>query len=165
MYRTASALTSAVLMLTATSAAAEETEPPPGPPPIDACGSMLTIEELKAQVNEHPIASGFVFTGNVVLRISDEDSSVVVRIPGRVIGEFTGTDSTITNTGHTLLISDPALPFQAEALAEAGLPEVPLIIGRVVIHETLDPMTGMPVDAEIDSVTGRVIDVCELLAR
>ena len=72
---------------------------------------------------------------------------------------------TITQTGRTLLVPDPAFPFQAEAIAAAGLPELPLIIGKVVFTETVDPVTGAPLSVDITSVNGRVVDVCELLAR
>lgn len=162
MYRTALALTSAALMLTATTAAAQETEPPPGPPPINACGTVLEVEELKANINERSSETGFALTGNLVLRISDEDSSVVVRLPGRFSVKFTETGATVTSTGRTLLVPvDPAL---AAAIARAGLPELPLIIGRLVIKDTLDA-NGMPIASEITSINGRVIDVCELLAR
>jgi len=165
VYRTAFALASAALMLPATAAAAQETEPPPGPPPINACGSMLTVEELRFKINERSGETSYAASGNVVLRISDEDSSVVVRLPGRVSVELTETSRTLTNTGRTLLIPDPAVPFVAESIARAGLPELPLISGRVVIRETLDPATGLAIAGDIVSVRGRVVDVCELLAR
>jgi len=164
IFKTALALASAALMLPATSAAAEETEPPTGPPPISACGKTLKVEELKANFNERAGETGFAVSGNLVLRISDEDSSVVLRLPGRFSVEFTETGSTITNTGRTLLVPDPAFPHVAESIAQAGLPEVPLIIGKVVITETVDPVTGA-ISAEIGTINGRVIDVCELLAR
>ena len=161
-YKTALALASVALMLPATAAAAEETKPP-GPPPINACGSTLTIEEVKANFKERPSETGFAVSGNLVLRISDKDSSVVVRLPGRFSVEFTGPETGIvTQTGRTLLI--PTFPFQAAAIARAGLPQLPLISGRVVINETFDPITGAPV-ADILSVDGHVTDVCELLAR
>ncbi len=165
MYRTALALTSAALMLTAPTATAQETEPPPEQFGIEACGSMLTFEELKANFNERGTKRGFAVSGNVVLRISDDDSSIVVRLPGRFSLEFTATGGIATNTGRTLLVPDPNLPFLAEAIAEAGLPELPLIIGRVVTTDTVDPETGELIAAEVTSVKGRVIDVCELLAR
>lgn len=157
MYRTALALTSAALMLTAMPAAAQETEPPPGPPPLNACGTTLKVEEVKVNIHRRETKTGFALSGNFVLRISDEDSSVVVRVPGHVSVKITETGATITNTGRTLLIGDPAL---AEAIEEAGLPELPLIIGRVVIEDNLEGTAP-----EIVSVKGRVIDVCELLAR
>jgi len=80
-----------------------------------------------------------------------------------VVGQAkTAGAESVIQTGRTLLI--PTFPFQAEAIARAGLPELPLISGRVVINETFDPVTGAPI-AEILSVKGRVVDVCELLAR
>ena len=165
MYRTVLALASAALMLSASAAAAQETEPPPELPPIEACGSTVTIEVLKAELNERLGETSFAVSGNFVLRISDEDSSVVVRTPGRVTGEETETGGILTQTGRTLLVANPEFPFQAEAIARAGLPELPLIIGKVVITDTFDPVTGAPTGQEITSVKGRVIDVCELLAR
>ncbi len=157
MYRTALALTSAALMLMATTAAAQETEPPPGPPPINACGTTpLMVEEVKVNINQRENETGFGASGVFVLRISDEDSSVVVRQSGSFSVKLTESGATVTNNGRTLLIpNDPAL---AEAIEEAGLPELPLIIGRVVIEDG-------PNGPEIVSVKGRVIDVCELLAR
>jgi flagellar basal body rod protein FlgG len=156
MYRTALALTSATLMLTATTAAAQETEPPPGPPPINACGTTLKVQVLKEDFQRRETKTGFALSGNLVLRISDEDSSVVVRQSGRFSVKLTETGATVTNTGRTLL-DNPGL---AEAIEEAGLPELPLIIGRVVIEDNLEGTAP-----EIVSVKGRVIDVCELLAR
>jgi hypothetical protein len=162
MYRTALALTSAALMLltTASPAAAEEHAYT-----INACGSVLTIEELKAQINEQPGEAGFAMSGNVVLRLSDEDSSVVLRLPGRLNVEFTDAGDIVTQTGRTLLSADPAYPFMGEAHALAGLPEMALISGQLVYTYTFDPVTGEPTSLSIDSVKGRVIDVCELLAR
>ena len=165
MYRTALALASAAIMFTPTAAAAEETEPPTGPPPIIACGSTLTVEEVNAHFNDRSDESGFAFSGNLVLRISDADSSVVVRLPGHFVVEFTETGNTVTNIGRTLVFPDPSVPFVAEAIAQAGLPELPLITGRVVIEETVDPVTGDLIGFEITSFTGHVVDVCELLAR
>ena len=162
MYRTALALTSAALMLltTASPAAAEEHEFT-----INACGSVLKGEELKAQINEQPGEAGFAMSGNVVLRLSDEDSSVVLHLPGRLTVEVTDAGEIVTQTGRTLLSADPAYPFQAEAFAQAGLPELALISGRVVQKVTIDPVTDEPTALEITSVKGRVVDVCELLAR
>jgi hypothetical protein len=162
MYRTALALTSAALMLltTASPAAAEEHEFT-----INACGSVLTAEELKAQINEQPGEAGFAFSGNVVLRLSDEDSSVVLRLPGRLNVEFTGTSEIVTQTGRTLLFADPEFPLIAEAHALAGLPALALISGKVMYTFTFDPVTGEPTSLEFTSVKGRVVDVCELLAR
>ena len=165
MYRTALALTIVALMLPATAAAAQEPEPPLEMPPIELCGSTLTIEVLEDGTNERHDETSFAVSGNSVLRISDEDSSVVVHLPGHVSGEATETGGIVTETGHSLLIANPEYPFQAEAIARAGLPELPLIIGRVVITETSDPVTGAGTGYEITSVKGRVIDVCELLAR
>ncbi len=157
MYRTALALTSAALMLTATTAAAQETEPPPGLPPIEACGEMLAVKEVRNNLETRSNETGFVRTGTRVLRISDEDSSVVVpEQAGRFSVELSETGATVTSTGRTLLVpNDPAL---VEAIEAAGLPEFPLIVGRLVIEDGLN-------GPEIVSVKGRVIDVCELLAR
>ena len=156
MYRTALALTSAALMLTATTAAAQETEPPPGPPPINACGTSLEVEVLKEVFQRRDTGTGFTTSGTVVLRISDDDGSVVVRQSGRFSVRLTETGATVTNTGRTLL-DNPGL---AEAIEEAGLPGLPLIIGRVVIKDNLEGTAP-----EIVSIRGRVIDVCELLDR
>lgn len=164
VFKTALAIASAALILPATVAAAEETEPPTEPPTITACGSTLTVEELKANFNERLGETGFAVSGNLVLSISDEDSSVVVRLPGRITGEFTETSGLITQTGRTLLVPDPAFPFLAEAIARAGLPELPVIDGRVVFTETYDPVTGAPT-VEVTSFNGHVTDLCELLAR
>ena len=161
MHKTALALTSAALMFTATTAAAQEHEPPP----LKACGSELTIELVKENSKRRDGETSFAVSGNVVLRISDEDSSVVVRLPGRVSGKATETGGIVTQTGRIMLFPDPELPFVAEAIARAGLPELPLIIGKVVIEDTFDPEIGEFIDSEILSVNGRVIDVCELLAR
>lgn len=156
MYRTALALTSAALMLTATPAAAQETEPPPGPPPINACGTTLKVEEVKSVFQRRETKTGFALSGTLVLRISDEDSSVVVRQSGRFSVKLTETGATVAYSGRTLL-DNPGL---AEAVKEAGLPELPLIIGRVVIEDNLKGTAP-----KIVSVKGRVVDVCELLAR
>lgn len=156
MYRTALALTSAALMLTATTAAAQETEPLPGPPPINACDTSLEVEVLKEVFQRRDTGTGFTTSGTLVLRISDDDSSVVVRQSGRFSVRLSETGAAVTNTGRTLL-DNPGL---VDAIEEAGLPGLPLIIGRVVIEDNLEGTSP-----EIVSIRGRVIDVCELLAR
>lgn len=151
MYKTALALTTAaaLMLTTASPAAADEHEFT-----INACDSVLTFEELKTVFNEKPSETGFSISGNYVLRISDEDSSVVLRVPGRISVETTGNIDTVTQTGRSLLFPD-----------QAGFPEVALIVGKVVEEVTFDPVTGEGISAEITSVKGRVVDVCELLAR
>jgi hypothetical protein len=152
MYRTALALTSAALMLltTASPAAAEEHEFT-----VNACDSVLTFEELKGVINEKLGETTYAASGNLVFRISDEDSSVVVRLPGRVSSETTGNIVTVTQHGRSLVFAD----------AESGLPELALIVGTVVEEVAFDLVTGDFISAEITSVKGRVVDVCELLAR
>jgi hypothetical protein len=88
-----------------------------------------------------------------------------LHLPGRLNVEFTDAGDIVTQTGRTLLSADPAYPFMAEAHALAGLPEMALISGQLVYTYTFDPVTGEPTSLSIDSVKGRVIDVCELLAR
>ncbi len=163
MYKTALALTSAALMLTATTAAATEHEPPE-PLVITACDGEVTIEVINDNIKVREGEASFAVTGNFVFRISDEDSSVVVRVPGRVSGRLTETGGIITNYGRTLLIPDPNFPFLAAAIAEAGLPELPLIIGKVVITDTFNAEDGF-IASEITRINGRVVDVCELLDR
>ena len=151
MYRTTLALTSAALMLltTASPAAAEEHEFT-----VNLCDSVLTFEELKGVINEKLGETTYAASGNLVFRISDEDSSIVLRLPGRVSSETTGNIVTVTQHGRNLLFNP-----------ESGLPELALIVGTVVVEVTIDPVTDEAISAETTSVKGRVVDVCELLAR
>jgi hypothetical protein len=133
------------------------------PPPIFACGGQITIEVLKDTTNFKELDFGFQTAGNAVLRVSDGDSSVLLRLPGRARVTFdpeTGT-STQSLTGQTLLV--PFTEEQRAAIEAAGLPELALIKGRVVITEEFNPETGEPISAQVVSHTPNVTDVCALL--
>ena len=150
-----------VLGFAPSAAAAEEL------PTFDACGGAVTLEVVKDTTRFHERPDGFSLTGNAVVRLSDADSSVTIRVPGRlVLTEDPDTRvRTLVLSGQNLLL--PETPGQAAAFAAAGLPEIPLIEGRVVLTERFDPRTGVvvPFSERVVSYTPNVTDVCALLAR
>ncbi len=101
------------------------------------------------------------------LRFADMDSSVDLRLPGRirVIDDPATGVRTIVLTGRSLLF--PETPGQEDALEQAGLPELPVILGRVVLTERVDPQSGaaIPGTEEVVSYTPNVTSLCTLLAR
>jgi hypothetical protein len=154
------ALSAPLALSFASPAAADE-----GPPPLSlsACGGTVTLEQVVDTTRLIETRAGIQIVGNGVVRLSDEDSAIDVRIPGRV--SFSSDPETgvtrIVLTGQTLLIPDTEA--LRTALADADLPEIALIKGRVVILETFDEETGTVTD-QIVSATPRVTDVCELLS-
>lgn len=154
------ALAAPLALSFASSASADE-----GPPPssVHACGGTVTVETLVDTTRFVETKSGFQIVGNGVVRLSDEDSSVDIRIPGRVsFGPDAATGGTrIVLSGRDLLIPDTK--SLAAALADAGLPDIALITGRVVVVETFDEQTGTVTD-RIVSATPHVTDVCALLS-
>jgi hypothetical protein len=156
------ALAAPLVLGFAPSAAAEE-----GPPPVQACGGSITLEIVEDTTRFHERADGFSVTGNGIAQLSDADSSVTIRIPGRVsFSEDPDTGvRTIVLTGHNLLL--PETEGQAAAFAAVGLPEIVLIQGRVVVQEEFDPETGetVPGSERVLSYTPHVTDVCALLAE
>ena len=89
---------------------------------------------------------------------------MTLHVPGRVrfgAGD-SPQDARITLTGRTVLLPDTQVVVR-EAFREAGLPDIALITGRVVIDETYND-EGELTDVDI-SYRGRVTDVCALLAR
>ncbi len=133
-------------------------------PPVEPCGSTLVATVVKDTTNtrEHEVFGQT--TGNAVVELTDADSTVTLNVPGRV--RFgTGDrpqDARITLTGRTVLLPDTSLAVR-EAFREAGLPDIALITGRVVIDEAYND-EGELTDVDI-SYRGRVTDVCALLAR
>lgn len=138
-----------------------------GPAQLAGCGTTLTVTELKNNARFKERASGFQGTGDLVLRISDADSSVDLRLAGRIrLSDDPATGvRTIVLTGRILLV--PETPGQEAAIQRAGLPELPVIIGRVVLTERFDPRTGatLPGTEEVVSSTPKVTSLCTLLAR
>ncbi|PWW21461.1 hypothetical protein JD79_00593 [Geodermatophilus normandii] len=136
---------------------------------FEACGTTIGVEVLQDTTRFVEREFGFQLVGNSVVRLHDleagQDSSVDIHIPGRLVltvDPRTNTQ-TIVLSGANLLY--PETPGQAAALAAAGLPEVSLVRGRVVIEERVDPETGMPVEfsQRVVSYTPHVTDVCALL--
>jgi hypothetical protein len=133
------------------------------PPPILGCGGGVSVEPIVDTTRFIETKSGLQIVGNGVARVSDGDSSVDVQIPGRAsfsLDPATGA-TRIVLSGQILLIPDTE--SLATALADAGLPEIALVTGRVVILQTFDEATGT-FTAEIVSATPHVTDVCALLS-
>ena len=168
--RTPVILASALLAVAATASPAVAAKPEPVPtPPTETIGHLcggitITVTKNTAKVTSEADASGFTehVRGNFVQQVTSlrTGRSVVVRTPGRVHVVGTRERVTISNSGRTFLLAFGEL--QAEAHRGAGLPDVAVVSGRVVIERTLDPVTGAPVDDDI-TYTGHVTDVCELL--
>jgi hypothetical protein len=158
----AAALAAPLALAVATPASAEPVPPPPLPPMCD--GEVLTIEFVRDTSRFHPREFGFSVTGNGIVRLSDGDSSVDVRVPGRlsITDDPEAGTLTFVLSGRNLLFAET--PAQREALEAAGLPEIALITGRVVIVSTFDPEEET-VSEEIVSFTPHVVDVCALLDR
>jgi len=155
------ALAAPVVLGFAPSAAAAEPLPT-----FDACGGTVTLEFIKDTTRFHGAPDGFSVTGNGIVRLSDADSSVVIRIPGRVrfTDDLEAGVRTIVLSGHNLLL--PETPGQAAAFAAAGLPEIVLIKGRVVVTERIrEDGSTVPGSERVVSHTPNVTDVCALLAR
>jgi hypothetical protein len=135
---------------------------------FNACGTTIGFETLKDTTRFLERGFGFQVVGNAVVRLYDlnggEDSFVDIRIPGRAA--FTVDPETniqtIVLTGSTLLFPDQ--PGQAEAFEAAGLPEVSLIKGRVVITEQLGPEGPIEGTQQVVSYTPNVTDLCAELA-
>ena len=133
---------------------------------IQACGTSVTLELIKDTTRFKEREFRFQASGNAVVRASDGDSSVDIRVPGRVaITDDVETGvRTIVLTGSTLLL--PETPGQAAALAAAGLPRLALIKGRVVLTERIDAQgMAVPGSERVVRFTPNVTDVCALLAR
>jgi hypothetical protein len=160
-------------MLTATTPAAAEPKPPEELPTftITSCGDQtLTVEALNLPGNFRPGEDdAFSVAGNYTARITDGDSSIVLRLPGLLTGEMNDGVGTITQSGRSLLFGDPMFPFIAEEIEKEGLPELSVIVGKFVYENTLIPTAVpdvfIPTSFDIVRIDGRVIDVCELLAR
>ena len=157
----AAALAVPLLLGFAPSAAAAEPLPT-----YDACGGSVTLEFLRDTTRFHAAPDGFAVTGNGIVRLSDADSSVDIRIPGRVRFSDDPDAGTrrIVLSGH--ILSLPATPGQAAAFAAAGLPGISLIKGRAVVTERiLGDGSTVPGSERVVSHTPNVTDVCALLAR
>ena len=135
---------------------------------VDACGTRIGVEFLNDTTHAKEHKFGFQIVGNADARLYDlnggEDSFVDIRIPGRVRVTFdpeTNTQ-TIVLSGSNLLV--PETPGQAAAFAAAGLPEVSLIKGRVVVQEQIGPKGPIEGTQRVVSYTPNVTDVCALLA-
>jgi hypothetical protein len=151
------ALAAPLALLFASPATADQGPPPR---PLDACGGTVTVETIVDTTRFIETKSGFQIVGNGVVRLSDQNSSADIRIPGRVSFSGDETGTRIVLTGRNLLIPDTE--SLRAALADAGLPDIALITGRVVILETFDEETGTVTD-RIVSATPKVTDVCALL--
>jgi hypothetical protein len=133
-----------------------------GPPPVPACGGTVSVQTIVDTTQFVETKSGFQIVGNGVVRLSDQNSSVDVRIPGRVSFSTDKTGATrIVLTGRNLLVPDTE--SLRTALADAGLPDIALVTGRVVVLETFDEATGTVTD-RIVSASPHVTDVCALLS-
>jgi hypothetical protein len=166
----------ALLAVAATASPATAAKPEPITTPEfvelgEFCGSSITLTFVENNVKRSLVEGESGFTerlrGNFVIELTTDDGrSAVLRTPGqlRIIGA--GDSVTVSSIGRTFLalppLSIPELEAQRDAQIEAGLPDLALITGRVDTAITLDPETGMEIDAEI-TYSGRVIDVCELL--
>lgn len=134
-----------------------------GPPgnSVPACGGTVTVETIVDTTRFIETKSGVEIVGNCAVGLSDENSSVDIRIPGRESFSADPSGATrIVLSGQNLLVPDTESLRQA--LADAGLPDIALISGRVVILETFDEKTGTVTD-RIVSATPKVTDVCALL--
>jgi hypothetical protein len=131
---------------------------------VDACGTTVGVETLVDTTRFLEKKSGFQVVGNAVVRLHDleGDASVDIRIPGRV--RFTVDEDgvqTIVLSGHNLLL--PETPGQAAAFELAGLPEISLIKGRVVLRERLGEQGPIEGSQRVVRHTPNVTDVCALL--
>jgi hypothetical protein len=153
--------------LVSTPALADEPPPPPPPPPsaVELCGTPVDIRVVRDDSRFRERDRGFQVQGFLSVEVSDADSSVVLTAPGRIrVTEDRATGRrTLVLTGRNLLLPD--LELERDALRAAGLPDIPLITGRVVLEETFDPATGETLTGRVVSVAGSVTDVCALLAE
>ena len=138
---------------------------------FDACGTTIGVEFPRDTTRLVEREFGFQVVGNSVARLYDleagQDSYVDIHIPGRLVLTVDPRTNTqpIVLSGANLLY--PETPGQAAAFAAAGLPEVSLVKGRVVIEERIDPETGMTVEfsQRVVSSASNVTDVCALVTE
>jgi len=161
------ALTGALALPASALADSHDEEPPPPPPMPELCGGVLDIELIVDRTKFKPLENGFQQQGQAIVRISDEDSSVDIRVPGRlVLTEDLGTGlRTIVLSGQNLLV--PVTEGQLDAQREAGLPDLALVKGRVVLTEQITAGgaegPAVPGSERVVSFTKNVTDVCALL--
>ena len=157
------ALTGALALPTPALADSHE-EPPPSPPPPALCGGAVRVELLRDRTRFKPFENGFQQQGSLRLRVSDEDSSVELNLPGRLrlADDPQSGVRTIVLSGRNLLL--PATDGELAAVRRAGLPDIALVTGRVVLTEGIKPDGSIvPGSERVESFTPRVTDVCALL--
>ena len=157
------ALTGALALPTPALADSHE-EPPPSPPPPALCGGAVEVELLRDRTRFKPLENGFQQQGSLRLRVSDKDSSVELNLPGRLrlADDPQSGVRTIVLSGRNLLL--PATDGELAAVRRAGLPDIALVTGRVVLTEGIKPDGSIvPGSERVESFTPRVTDVCALL--
>ena len=126
-------------------------------PAAAACGFDVLVtpqagrpnKERLIQFNNTAIIAGPLF---VTLKNLSTGKTIDVNISGPSRLSFSGTTTTVVSTGPSIQ------PFPASVLTAAGLPPLPLIHGQIVF--SVDDQGNV---TSIQSVTGTVQDVCQLL--
>jgi len=126
-------------------------------PAADACGFDVLVtpqtgrpnKERLIQFNNTAIIVGPLF---VTLKNLSTGKTIDVNISGPSKISFSGTTTTFVATGASIQ------PLPANILTAAGLPPLPLIHGQIVF--TFDDQGNV---ISVQSVTGSVQDVCQLL--
>ena len=126
-------------------------------PAAAACGFDVLVtpqagrpnKERLIQFNNTAIIAGPLF---VTLKNLSTGKTIDVNISGPIRLSFSGTTTIVVSTGPSIQ------PFPASVLTAAGLPPLPLIHGQIVF--TVDDQGNV---TSIQSVTGTVQDVCQLL--
>lgn len=160
MKRLTGALATAALLTLLPAGIAQAQEEPDTT--VSACGGEVSVFVVSENIQAKEQSFGFRFTGNVVLRLADEDSSIVVRTPGRLLIEEENGLRTSTSSGQNLFA--PVTPGELAATREFFGTDLVLVQGRIVSSERIRP-DGSVIEGsqQVASASGRITDLCEAL--
>lgn len=163
MNRLAGALATAALLtlLLPVGTATAQDEPDETFP---ACGGDVSLFVVSDSFRAKEHSFGLQFTGTGTLRLADDDSSIVVRIPGRLRIEEEGGLRTFVSSGQTLIT--PLTPGETAAVSAFFGTDLVLVQGKTVFSERIrSDGTTIEGSQRVVSVSGRVTDLCASLAQ
>ena len=138
------------------------------PSDVDACGTTVTVSSgdvREVEARQHLLPDGTLvtdFRGDATLDVTrHSDGATIDELdisgPAREVVAPDGASADVALWGASLVYP---LPGEEQFFAEAGLPDLAYYTdGKVVLHITADPETGMTSSLTAD-VYADVIDLC-----